>query len=157
MTNANIPRMFYQNVEFKPGDLLLFEWDNDMTKGKVEWVFPIDNNWDKYAEAIDYSDLDGLGFYIDGEENIFPDKITVLEPGTTTIDTTNLKPADYKNFQEGQTIVIKAPECLAEITLNEYSFDQYYPAEGDYIIDGANMSFGLAPNDDSQLLGQRGQ
>ncbi len=153
--------MVYKNTEFKPGDLLLLEWNNEVDTSKVEWTFPADENWPEGTEYIDYSDLDSpthsTGFYIDGHENIFPDKITVLKPGTTTINLANLKPADYTKVEEGQTLIIKSKECLAEITLNEYSFDEseYDPEEECYWVNGANMSFDLEPNEDSQLLGQR--
>jgi hypothetical protein len=141
-------------MEWKPNKYSDYE-------GKAEWLVP-----ESYSEAprtyeeevndpdepfiyldengdtiIDLSDIDGLGFLIEGEENIFPDHVSVLPPATSTIDLTGLEMVSIEELVIGDVVVIRSSELLLEVKLDDEALEDaedgsLYPLGFDFYFNG---------------------
>jgi hypothetical protein len=156
----------WKDTTFVAGDRMLLELEEHSTKDKtvVEWTVP-----SSYGEApdpvdgddlddmgewggvgrqlangdwiMDMSDEEGLGLFIGGDENIFPEVFRALNPGEHAIDISTLVPVDPDDLKVGDRIVISdasLQEYVIEFTLTDENFEDgfCYPAIGDGDIKG---------------------
>lgn len=124
MSDNEIPNLWC-GVPFHAGDTVLLEWtDYEDALGRAVWVVP--NT--VVVEDPDYAEMsmddDGEGLLINGSENIYPTKLTVLEPGANPISLDGYHEANLEDFQVGDSLIIvlnKDENITVEHVLNSES------------------------------------
>ena len=106
MSDNKIPNL-WEGVPFHAGDTVLLEWtDDEDAIGRAVWVVP--NSC--VVEDPDYAEMsmadDGEGLLINGSENIYPSKLTVLQPGENPISVDGYQEVSLKDFQVGDSLII---------------------------------------------------
>lgn len=129
------PDMWY-GVPFAEGDTVLLEWTDPEDPARALWLVP-----DVGAEAgMELAFDGGVGLLIEGEENIFPDKLTVLTDDKAPFSLEGSEVVAAGDIEIGDVVLVKKGDLLVEFLATEDNLldadNESYPC-----VYGANFSF----------------
>lgn len=93
----------WNGVPFYGGDTVLLEWNNG---SRAVWV--VDTSYTDYESDEDDEpyDLNEEGFLMNGSENVYPDRLTVLPPGSTPISLDGYAQVELADLRKGDDVIL---------------------------------------------------
>jgi hypothetical protein len=139
--DVSVPNLWH-GVPFHAGDTVLLEWTEDPEKlGRAVWVVPESCATEDpdFAElSDDNEEMGGLGLIINGDENVHPTTLTVLEPDADPISLIGFRKVKLDELNVGDTVIalVRGGTTLTiEHTLTEDSIEGQEYGQLYYFLD----------------------